>query len=71
MRRRDFIAGCFGLPLVATAGEARAESGPLTRIVFPFAAGGSGDTLCRSWLTISANCSVAASSSKIVPAATG
>lgn len=47
MHRRDFIAGCFGLPLIATAGEARAESGPLTRIVSPFAAGGSGDALCR------------------------
>jgi tripartite-type tricarboxylate transporter receptor subunit TctC len=47
MRRRDFIAGCLGLPLAAQAGAARAESGPLTRIIFPFAAGGGGDTLCR------------------------
>jgi tripartite-type tricarboxylate transporter receptor subunit TctC len=29
------------------AGDAFGESGPLTRIIFPFAAGGSGDTLCR------------------------
>jgi tripartite-type tricarboxylate transporter receptor subunit TctC len=47
MRRRDFTAGCLGLPLAAQAGAARAESGPLTRIIFPFAAGGGGDTLCR------------------------
>jgi tripartite-type tricarboxylate transporter receptor subunit TctC len=26
---------------------ARAETGPLTRIIYPFAAGGGGDTLCR------------------------
>ena len=31
----------------AKAGDALAQSGPLTRIIFPFAAGGSGDTLCR------------------------
>jgi len=47
MRRRDFIAGCVGLPLLAKAGEAHAESGPLTKRIFPFAAGGGGDTLCR------------------------
>src|SRR5215470_7625073 len=47
MRRRDFIAGCLGLPLAVQAGVACAESGPLTRIIFPFAAGGGGDTLCR------------------------
>jgi tripartite-type tricarboxylate transporter receptor subunit TctC len=47
MRRRDFMAGCLGLPLIVRPGEARAESGPLTRIIFPFAAGGGGDTLCR------------------------
>jgi tripartite-type tricarboxylate transporter receptor subunit TctC len=41
------MAGCLGLPLVATAGAARAGSGPLTRIIFPFSAGGGGDTLCR------------------------
>jgi len=28
-------------------GEGVAQSGPLTRIIFPFAAGGSGDMLCR------------------------
>src|SRR5947207_12758287 len=27
--------------------DALAQSGPLTRIIFPFAAGGSGDLLCR------------------------
>jgi tripartite-type tricarboxylate transporter receptor subunit TctC len=47
MNRREFIAGCAGLPLVAKAGDAFGQSGPLTKIIFPFAAGGSGDTLCR------------------------
>ena len=51
MDRRNFmrnsLAGCLGLPLLAQAGAARAESGPLTKIIFPFAAGGGGDTLCR------------------------
>jgi tripartite-type tricarboxylate transporter receptor subunit TctC len=41
------MAGCLGLPLVAIADAARAGSGPLTRIIFPFSAGGGGDTLCR------------------------
>src|SRR5712672_4034182 len=47
MNRRVFIAGCVGLSLTVRAGEALAQSGPLTRIIFPFAAGGGGDTLCR------------------------
>ena len=47
MDRRNFMAGCLGLPLVVKAGAARAASGPLTRIIFPFSAGGGGDTLCR------------------------
>lgn len=47
MDRRNFLAGSIGWSLVAGAGEAFAQSGPLTRIIFPFAAGGSGDTLCR------------------------
>jgi tripartite-type tricarboxylate transporter receptor subunit TctC len=41
------MAGCLGLPLVAMADAARAGSGPLTRIIFPFSAGGGGDALCR------------------------
>jgi tripartite-type tricarboxylate transporter receptor subunit TctC len=45
--RRSFMAGCAGLALSAKAGAAFAQPGPLTRIVFPFAAGGGGDTLCR------------------------
>jgi tripartite-type tricarboxylate transporter receptor subunit TctC len=45
--RRNFMAGCLGLPLVAIADAACAGSGPLTRIIFPFSAGGGGDTLCR------------------------
>src|ERR1700758_4136259 len=47
MHRRDFMTGALALPLLATAGRARAESGPLTKMVFPFAAGGGGDGLCR------------------------
>ena len=47
MDRRNFVAGCATLLLSAKAGDSIAQSGPLTRIVFPFAAGGGGDTLCR------------------------
>jgi tripartite-type tricarboxylate transporter receptor subunit TctC len=47
MDRRSFIAGCAGLSLIARTGEAFAQAGPLTRIIFPFAAGGGGDALCR------------------------
>jgi len=46
MDRRKFMAGCLGLPLLAQAGEAQAQAG-LTKIIFPFAAGAGGDTLCR------------------------
>ncbi|MBR0776793.1 Bug family tripartite tricarboxylate transporter substrate binding protein [Bradyrhizobium diazoefficiens] len=46
MDRRRFMAGCAGLPLLAQAGGARAQAG-LTKIIFPFAAGAGGDTLCR------------------------
>lgn len=46
MDRRQFMAGCLGLPLLARAGEAEVQAG-LTKIVFPFAAGAGGDTLCR------------------------
>ena len=47
MDRRGFIAGCLGLPLLANTGEVRAQGGTVIRIIFPFAAGGGGDTLCR------------------------
>jgi tripartite-type tricarboxylate transporter receptor subunit TctC len=47
MDRRDFMAGCVGLSLMATASDALGQSGPLTKIIYPFAAGGSGDALCR------------------------
>ena len=47
MRRRDFIAGSAGLALSVKAGRAFGESGPLSRIIFPFSAGGGGDSLCR------------------------
>ncbi|MBH5373280.1 Bug family tripartite tricarboxylate transporter substrate binding protein [Bradyrhizobium glycinis] len=50
MDRRTFMAGCLGgylgLPLLAQAGGAEAQAG-LTKIIFPFAAGAGGDTLCR------------------------
>ena len=42
--RRTLLAGCAALPLTH---EVLAQSGPVTRIVFPFAAGGSGDLICR------------------------
>ena len=48
MDRRAFLAGCVGLSLAARTGEAFAQSGPLTRIIFPFAAGGSGDCACAA-----------------------
>ena len=47
MDRRAFLAGCAGLSLAGRASEAFGQSGPLTKIIFPFAAGGSGDMLCR------------------------
>jgi len=47
MHRRDFIMSAVALPMLVRAGFARAESGPLTKIIFPFAAGGGGDGLCR------------------------
>ena len=37
----------MGLSLSAKAGDVLGQSGPLTKIVFPFAAGGGGDALCR------------------------
>jgi tripartite-type tricarboxylate transporter receptor subunit TctC len=42
--RRHFLSGCASVTL---APGALAQSGPLTKIIFPFAAGGSGDLLCR------------------------
>jgi tripartite-type tricarboxylate transporter receptor subunit TctC len=47
MDRRGFLAGLAALSLPTTSGDALAQSGPLTRIIFPFAAGGGGDALCR------------------------
>jgi tripartite-type tricarboxylate transporter receptor subunit TctC len=46
MNRREFVAGSLAFS-AAPFGTARAQSGPLTKIIFPFAAGGSGDMLCR------------------------
>ena len=45
MDRRRFVAGCA--VSWAAGSSAFAQSGPVTRIIFPFAAGGSGDMLCR------------------------
>jgi tripartite-type tricarboxylate transporter receptor subunit TctC len=47
MKRRDFLAGGAACTLAAWAGGALAQTGPLTKIIFPFAAGGGGDALCR------------------------
>jgi tripartite-type tricarboxylate transporter receptor subunit TctC len=47
MNRREFVVGSLALSAGTRIGTAAAESGPLTRIIFPFAAGGSGDMLCR------------------------
>src|SRR5215467_9265961 len=47
MNRREFVAGGLALSAGARIAAAAAESGPLTKIIFPFAAGGSGDMLCR------------------------
>jgi hypothetical protein len=42
------MVGCgrAGLSASAMAGAALAESGPLTKLIFPFATGGGGNTLC-------------------------
>src|SRR5689334_446207 len=45
MDRRSFVGSSLALAVSARA--ALAQSGPLTKIVFSFAAGGSGDLLCR------------------------
>jgi tripartite-type tricarboxylate transporter receptor subunit TctC len=47
MKRREFLAGGLALSAGMKIGAAAAESGPVTRVIFPFAAGGSGDMLCR------------------------
>ena len=47
MKRRDFLAASAACSLLAMTGRAAAQSGPLTKIIFPFAAGGGGDALCR------------------------
>ncbi|WP_456777273.1 hypothetical protein [Bradyrhizobium sp. USDA 3686] len=46
MDRRKFMVRCLSLPLLAQVGATRAQAG-LTKIIFPFAAGAGGDTLCR------------------------
>jgi tripartite-type tricarboxylate transporter receptor subunit TctC len=47
MKRREFLSGTAASALAAISGRASAQSGPLTKIIFPFAAGGGGDALCR------------------------
>src|ERR1700742_2916394 len=47
MNRRQFVDGSAAVSVAAKTGLAWAQSGPLSKIVFPFAAGGSGDALCR------------------------
>src|SRR5947209_6654923 len=47
MKRRDFLTGSAAGALVAMSGQASAQSGPLTKIIYPFAAGAGGDALCR------------------------
>ena len=36
MKRRDFLAGSAACSLAAWTGQALAQSGPLTKIIFPF-----------------------------------
>src|SRR5665213_2834968 len=45
--RRNFMTGCVGLSFSAISQNAFGESGPLTKLIFPFSAGGGGDALCR------------------------
>ncbi len=71
MDRRSFMAGCAGLALSAKAGAAFAQSGPLTKIIFPFAAGGGGDALCRILAQQLGQLLDRKSSSRTAPAATG
>jgi len=47
MNRREFVAAALALSAAQRIGPATAESGPVTRVIFPFAPGGSGDMLCR------------------------
>src|ERR1700686_4637613 len=41
------MAGCAGLSMISITGDAFGESGSLIKMIFPFSAGGGGDTLCR------------------------
>src|SRR5262245_32614981 len=47
MTRREFVGGSLAASAAAPIGAARAHTGALTERLFPFAAGGSGDALCR------------------------
>ena len=52
MNCREFVAGGLALSAAAKAGAAWAQSGPLTRIVFPFAAAAAA-TCCAAYWRIS------------------
>src|SRR6202165_1488341 len=41
------MSGCARLSIPTLAGDALGEAGTLTKMIFPFSAGGGGDTLCR------------------------
>ena len=41
------MAGALTLPFLTKTCAARAASGPVIKVIFPFAPGGGGDTLCR------------------------
>ena len=47
MDRRQFMAGSAAAVVATATGNAFAQQGPISRIIFPFSAGGSGDALCR------------------------
>ena len=47
MNRRELVVGGLALSVAAGSRPARAQSGPLTKIIFPFAPGAGGDMLCR------------------------
>ena len=47
MDRRQFMAGGAAAIASIAASDALAQQSPVSRIIFPFSAGGSGDALCR------------------------
>src|SRR5258708_39789067 len=47
MKAREFVVGSAACVRAAISGQGSAQSGRLSKIIFPFAAGGGGDALCR------------------------